>query len=648
MHMSPHHDQNDDQGQGGWLARSQLPVAIAAGATLAVGFGMHWLAKEESAVSLVGLVLIWISLGLGSIHGLHAAWESLREFKPDIDVLMVVGAYLAAGIGHPEEGALLLFLFTLAGALEHRALERTREAVARLTKLMPSSALRREGEEWVSVPPEELAADDVILVRPGSTIPADAVVLEGRSSVDQSTITGESLPREVQPGDDVYTGTMNQNGAIEARVTRPAGESSLARILALVTEAQAKRRPVQRVIDRFSMPYTLIVFSLAILALLLFYFAADYTFNNALYRAITLLVVASPCALVLSTPTATLCGLSRAARDGVLIKGGDALERLSRVRTVAFDKTGTLTRGQIDAIHIHPVAAFDEATLLSLAYGLERTSTHPIAAALVRLAQSHELEPFEVESIQNVPGRGVEGVYDGSPVRIGSYAFCEPLIMECFRKHTHDMAQRILDGGAIAVVIAHESGSAVVALADEPRQGARDLDEQLRAVGVHQTAMLTGDDRRVAARLAERLGIENVHAELLPEDKVAHIEQLRRDQPPGHSLAVVGDGVNDAPALAVADVGLAMGHIGADAALETADVILLHDDIDRVPWSIHLARKVKRTIIVNLTFATLVIAVLVVLAMGDLTLSLGVLGHEGSTLVVIANSLRLLMHRSPG
>ena len=626
---------------------TQLSLAIAAGIALAVGFTLHSL-FEDPSLHTAGLVLVWVSLGLGAVHGLHAAWGSLREFRPDIDVLMVVGAALAAGIGHPEEGALLLFLFTLAGALEHRAMARAKDAVSRLNKLMPKAALVRRPDGWEPIEPEALKAADQVLVRPGETIPADGLVIKGTSAIDQSTLTGESMPRTVRIDDEVFAGTLNQQGALEVRVTRPVQESSLQRILQLVLEAQERRQPVQRVIDRFSTPYTIAVFTLSVIALVCFVLFANQTFTQAAYRAITLLVVASPCALVISTPTATLCGLSRAARGGVLIKGGDALERLAGVSRVVLDKTGTLTQGQIEVIHAHPVAASNPDVLLNLAFGAEEQSSHPIAAAIVRLAKERRLTPADVAEIENIPGKGIEGIHDSHPVRIGSVDFCEPMIPICFRRHTHAIVDRIRADGGLPVVVAYDIGAMVLALADRPRTGAKELRKQLQAVGVDRVDMLTGDHPAIAKRLAEELGIDFFEAGLLPEDKVKHIQRLRAEQAMEGSLAVIGDGVNDAPALAVADVGLAMGRIGADAALETADVILLHDDLDRVPWSFGLARRVKRTIIINLAFATFIIAFLAAWTIAEgMPLSMGVLGHEGSTLLVVANSLRLLLHREP-
>ena len=633
-------------------AQSEMPLAIMAGVSLATGFVLwNWVGSnlEQPMLAKLGEILVWVSLGLGAVHGTRAAWESLRDFRPDIDVLMVVGAGLAASIGHPEEGALLLFMFTLAGALEHRALARTKEAVARLNKLMPNQAMRRNPSgAWSPVEPETLINGDVVLIRPGETVPADGILIDGHSDIDQSTLTGESLPRSVTVGDQVFAGTINQNGALEMRVSRPVTESSLRRILQLVIEAQETRQPVQRVIDRFSTPYTIGVFVVAFAAFFGFWTWGDFSFSDAAYRSITLLVVASPCALVISTPTATLCGLSRAARAGVLIKGGDALERLANITQVALDKTGTLTTGRIEVTHVEPIAASDIDSMLSIAMAAEERSTHPIAAAIVRLAQEHNLHPAQLAALTNVPGRGIEGTFENKPVRIGNYDFCEPLLPICFRNHTRNIVAHVIAGGGKPIVMAHGDQSLVLTLADTPRKGAEELTRELRDVGVHSVTMLTGDTRVIAERLAKQLGIENVRSELLPEDKVEEIKRIRSAPDHRGGLAVIGDGVNDAPALAVADVGLAMGGIGADAALETADVVLLHDDLNRIPWSFELARRVRKIMIANLAFSTGVIAVLGTFTIvGLVPLPLGVIGHEGSTLLVVANSLRLLAHRVP-
>ncbi|RMH26639.1 MAG: cation-translocating P-type ATPase [Planctomycetota bacterium] len=639
----------------------QLPIALGAGVALLVGFSLQQLVDESfgrwaAGFHGAGHALVWVSLALGAVHGVKAAVESIRELEPNIDVLMVVGAGLAAIIGHPGEGALLLFMFTLAGALEHRALTRARDAVARLSTLMPNEALRRRDGAWVPAAPEELSPGDVVLVRPGEVIPADGVVQAGSSTIDQSTLTGESLPRPVDPGDAVYAGTLNENGALEVRVTRSIRESSLQRILDLVTEAQASRQPLQRVIDRFSTPYTLAVFAFAVLALVWFALLHErvtgqvMTLTDAAYRAITLLIVASPCALVIATPTVTLCGLNRAARAGLLVKGGDALERLAGVTVVALDKTGTLTTGEIAVTGFEVSDGSDADRLLSLALAVEERSTHPIAAAITRFILGRGIEPAALDDFEQVPGKGIRAQSGSVEIHIGTMEYVLPRVEdERMRRRIEGEVNRVRAEGGISAVLSAGEEAAVFSLADTPRPGAGRLVEDLRAAGVERVVMLTGDSRLVAERVARDLGIEEVHGELLPEEKVERLRAIKAEMNGRGRLAVVGDGVNDAPALATADIGLAMGGVGADAALETADVVVLRDDLRVVPWALALARRVRAVMYQNLIFAMLVIAALAVFALaGMIPMGVGVIGHEGSTLLVVANSLRLLGLGGPG
>lgn len=634
----------------------QMALALSAGVALLAGFSLLTLI-DDSAGSLAtafhgaGEILVWTSLALGGVHGLRAAWESARDLEPNIDVLMVVGAALAAGIGHPGEGALLLFMFSLAGALEHRALAKAKDAVTRLSKLMPDETLRREGEAWVAAHPRDLTPGDVVLVRPGETVPADGVVDRGHSTLDQSTLSGESLPRTVDEGDEVYAGTLNQNGALEITVSRPTDDSSLQRILDLVIEAQERRQPMQRVIDRFSTPYTLSVFALAIGVFVWFAVSGrdplgtELSVADAAYRAITLLIVASPCALVIATPTATLCGLNRAARAGLLIKGGDALERLSSVRAIALDKTGTLTSGQIEVTKTRVFGGRSLEDLLPATLALEERSTHPIAAAIARHARRAGAAAHEIEDFSMVPGSGLSAVVTGEAAHIGTVEFVAPRLSDTRRREVEEEIATIRRSGEISAVFALGPDAAVFALADQPRPGAPEFISRLRDAGVGTIAILTGDSRVIAENLAEELGVDRVHAGLLPEQKVEHLEALR---PSRGGLAVLGDGVNDAPALATADVGLAMGGVGADAALETADVVILNDDLALVPWSLLLARRARGIMLANLVFA---IAVITLLAIGSVIgwvpMGAGVVGHEGSTIIVVANSLQLLAFDRP-
>ncbi len=464
----------------------QMALAITAGVTLLTGFSLLTLVDESfgglaGAFHGVGHALVWVSLAVGSVHGLKAAWISARDLKPDIDILMVVGAGLAAAIGHPGEGALLLFMFSLAGALEHRALAKAKDAVARLSKLMPVETLRREGESWVVANPKDLVPGNLVLVRPGETIPADGVVETGRSTVDQSTLSGESLPRTVEPTDGVFAGTLNQNGALEVRVSRRVGDSSLQRILDLVIEAQERRQPMQRMIDRFSTPYTVGVFAVAIAVFVWFAISGrdplgtELSLADAAYRSITLLIVASPCALVIATPTATLCGLNRSARAGLLVKGGDALERLASVRSVALDKTGTLTSGKIEVTQIRVFADRDLSEMLPMVLALEERSTHPIATAIARDARHAGATSANVENLQMVAGAGITATAGGEPTAIGTVEFIGPRLDDNRRREVENEIAVIRKSGGISAVFMLGDDAVVFALADQPRAGARGI-----------------------------------------------------------------------------------------------------------------------------------------------------------------------------
>ncbi|MBX3379974.1 MAG: cation-translocating P-type ATPase [Phycisphaeraceae bacterium] len=659
-----------------YSTQGELYSASLAGLLLLLGWGLNALFDWPRAE-----LAIWASLGLGLIHGVRAAWESLAEKKVDIDVLMVVGAIAAASIGHAEEGALLLFLFVLAGALEDLAMARTKREIEALHKLMPTEAtVLREGE-WVDAAPESLVAGERVKIKPGQRAPADCRLVQGATEMDQSAITGESMPRAVKVGDELFAGTINLDDPVEAEVTRPAKESSLQKVLNLVTTAREQREPVQRTIDRMSGPYSVGVMGLSLAVVLIWWLALGRTFDESLYTAITLLIVGSPCALIIATPTATLSAIARGARAGVLFKGGQAIERLSNIGAVCFDKTGTLTMGRPRLDQVHAVAWSEGKRLLSLAAAIEGESTHPIAAALRDAAKAREIAPdTELSAITHTTGRGMSAVWRGAEVRLGSTAHTDPVTPVCLRQRVHDVLKTIRERGQMGVVIAVgvdeeavKSGrasdpaaegvgeAAVLIMSDSVRPGARALVKDLHALGVKPVKMLTGDNRTTAERVATSLGIDEFAADLLPQDKLDAVAALKEDLKyraqtkggPVRGVAVIGDGVNDAPALAAADVSMAIGSIGSDAALESADIVLLADDLSAVPWAVKLARRARSTVRANLTFALGIIAVMGVatlvmsLLRRPVALGLGVVAHEGGTLLVVLNSLRLLWVDSP-
>jgi Cd2+/Zn2+-exporting ATPase len=648
-------------GLGRWLlsAKGELYSAIAAGALLLIGLVL----TRADATATAGRGLYWLSLAIGMFHGGRAAIDALRARKIDIDVLMVVGAGLAAWVGAPGEGALLLFLFVLSGALEALAMARTTRAVEALHKLMPTRAMKLAGDSWVEVAPESLVAGDRVKILPGELVPTDAEVVSGSSDINQASLTGESVPRSVEPGDEVYAGTINVGNPFEARVMRPARESSLQRILNLVIEAQKQRQPVQRAIDRISEPYALGVMAASLMVLIVWWqvFRVPLVSENgrgAMYTAITLLIVMSPCALIISTPTATLTAIARAARGGVLLKGGQAIERLARVQAVAFDKTGTLTVGRMRVQQLHPVAWSSGDELLAVGAALEEESTHPIAAAVREAARQRGLSQRRVENGRFTPGRGVSGMIDGKEARLGTLVFTEDLIPVCFRARVREVLEGVQERGQIGATVAWNDHAGVIVLADQIRPGAPELVARLHDLGVRPVVMLTGDNSATARHVAESLGLDQWHAELLPQDKVESVKSLKNAEKQGagrrRAVGVIGDGVNDAPALAAADVSIAIGSIGSDAALESADIVLLSDDLSVVPWALRLARRARAVILANLTLSLSAIAAMAVATLvgsrtgHEFPLWAGVLGHEGGTLLVVTNSLMLLAFPGAG
>jgi Cd2+/Zn2+-exporting ATPase len=579
-------------------------------------------------------VLAYLAGGTGSAA---VAWGALRARRIDVNLLMLLAAAGAAWLGHWAEGGALLFLFSLSNALEFYAMGRTRHAIRALMDLRPPIARVRRGAAEVAGPVEELAIGDVVVIRPAERLPVDGVVIAGASSIDQAPITGESVPVDVAEGSQVFAGTINQRGSLEVRVTRRAQDTTLARIVAMVEEAQATQAPSQRLIDRVGQVYAALVIAGAaatygVLA------ALRWPHDVALYRAITLLVVASPCALVISTPASVLSAIANGARHGVLFKGGASLEALADVTTIVFDKTGTLTVGKPVITDVIALDGGDAGALLALAASLEQRSEHALADAVVGAAADRAVGARAVDAFESVPGRGVRGRIDGRLIRAGNERFMreEGVVIP---GEAQARVTQLQQAGKVPIMVGAEKVLGILAASDRIREATPSAVRDLRALGVTRIVLLTGDHRRIAEATAQELALDRVDAELLPQDKAAIVRDLAGMGP----VAMIGDGVNDAPALASATVGIAMGAAGTDAAMEVADVVLMGDDLRRLPYALALSRRAKQVIRQNLTFAIGVIVLLIVatLAFG-LRLALGVIGHEGSTVIVVANGLRLL------
>jgi Cd2+/Zn2+-exporting ATPase len=604
-------------------------VAFAAGFVLEA-FGVpSWAARAAFAIAIAS----------GATLTLRKAWMAARIRSLDINVLMIVAAGGAVVLGQWSEGAAVIFLFAVAQTLEARTLERARSAIRALMDLTPTAALVRDaaGERRVDV--EAVAPGTIIVVRPGEKIPLDGEVVAGESAVNQAPVTGESLPADKRPGDEVFAGTINGRGALDVRVTRIRRDTTLARIIHLVERAQAQRAPSQTFVERFAKIYTPAVIALAVVLALVPPLAMGGSWHTWIYRALVLLVVSCPCALVISTPVSIVAALAGAARKGVLIKGGMHLERTARVRCIAFDKTGTLTRGTPEVVDVIALNGLAPRAIVALAAAVERRSEHPIAQAILRYAAASGVDTDPGEDVQALAGRGAQGRVGGARVVLGNHRLfeerrlCSPAM--------HDRLDQISGAGRTAVLVAHDDEMVgIIAVADRPRETGRDAVDMLRRQGIESLVMLTGDSRATAAAIARELGVDAFHAELLPEDKVAAIDELRRRF---GSVAMVGDGVNDAPALASADVGIAMGAAGSDAALETADVALMADELLKIPYAFRLSRATVRNIKVNLAISLVMKAGFVVAAAaGVATLWMAVLADTGASIVVVANALRLL------
>lgn len=640
----------------GWYARNrELVWSLASGVLLAVGWVVGRVTGAPPAVP-IGFYLAAYVFGARDNVGHFIGDLGRGKFRFNIDLLMVVAAVGAAILGEWLEGALLLFLFSLGHALEHYALGRARNAIAALAELAPQTALVvRDGRE-TAVPIAEVRPGDRVVVKPAERIPVDGTVREGRSAVNQAPITGESVPVDKAPDDPVFAGSVNGDGALVVEVTAAIGDRTLDRVIKLVAEAQTQKAPTQQFTDRFERVFVPIVLVADLLLIVVPPLLGFWTWADAFYRGMALLVAASPCALALGTPAAVLAGIAQAARRGVLIKGGAYLEVLGSIDTLALDKTGTITRGEPEVTDLRPAEGVSDNRLLAMTAAVEQRSQHPLARAIIQAAEQRGLEVPTAGELESVTGRGIRSTVDGATVEVGRLLMFEEAGAEVPAAIRASVTE-LQEAGRTTVVVRHrptasaqttpqdgEGWLGVIGVADEPRPGARDTLDRLRAVGIRRIVMLTGDNAGVGKAVGDAVGLSDVRAGLLPEDKVKAIAELARDG----RVAMVGDGVNDAPALAHATVGIAMGGAGTAAALETADVALMGDDLGRLPFAIGLSRTARGVIKQNLAISLGVIVLLVAATTTGLVgIGGAVIVHEGSTLVVIANALRLLRYGAP-
>lgn len=619
----------------------ELPLALLSGSLLGVAFLGQ---RLGFAPALAANILYLGAIAAGGYYAVRDSVAALRARTFGIELLMVVAALAAAGLGAFFESALLLFLFGIGHALEHRAMERARGAIAALSKLRPDIARVRRDGAVVEVPIDEVAVGERVVVRPGDRLAVDGRIVEGRSSLDQSALTGESVPVERGPGDDVFAGTINSEAALEIEVTKAATESSLARVVQMVSEAEAQKSPTQRLTQSIERRFVPIVLLLAPALALFRVLVQGTSLRDGFLAALALLVASSPCALAIATPAAVLSAVARAARGGVLMKGGAHLETLGRVDTIAFDKTGTLTEGKPRLVDVWTATSVTEDKLLAIAAGAEALSAHPLAKAVVAGARSRGIDPAAAKDMKAVHGKGLRAEIAGTQVSVGTTDLLaeDGIALDELALATGSRMRR----AGYTTMFVGQAGKllGVLGVADSLREEARTAIDVLHGLGVRRTVMLSGDSKEVAKAIGGQLGIGDVRAPLMPEGKVAALKELASDG----GVAMVGDGVNDAPALASASVGIAMGGAGSDVALETADVVLMSDDLRRLPFAVGLARAAARAIRQNLVVSLGVSALLVVAAIaGWVRIAEAVIVHEGSTLLVVANGLRLLAHREP-
>jgi len=647
-----------DHGHGGIFgSRTELIFALLCGAALGLGVVLKYAMPD--APGWISLTLFIVAYAFGSWFTGREALENLRQKRFEIDTLMLVAASGAAALGAWAEGALLLFLFSLGHALEHYAMGRAKRAMEALAALAPRTAMVRRGGEVTEVSVETLAIGDIVIVKPDTRLPADGFVITGNSSVNQAPVTGESIPVDKQPVVDpaearanldrltaahrVFAGTVNGGGSLEVEVTKRADDSTLARLVRLVSEAESQKSPTQRLTDKFERFFVPAVLVLAVL-LLFAWVVVDEPFRDSFYRAMAVLVAASPCALAIATPSAVLSGVARAARGGVLVKGGGPLETLGSVSAIAFDKTGTLTEGRPRITDVVPAEGVTDIDLLAVATAVESLSDHPLARAIVRDGRERLAgRPVQsADSLDSLTGRGVSAMLDGEKVLIGKAEMFGNDGVAPLSAAMAAAVEELREKGRTTMVVRRgDRDLGVIGLMDTPRKAAVDTMRRLRALGVRRMIMISGDNQRVATAVAAEVGLSEARGDLMPEDKVETIRTLKAEQP----VAMVGDGVNDAPAMASASVGVAMGAAGSDVALETADVALMADDLSHLPFAIGLSRQARSIIRQNVFVSLGVVALLVPATILGLGIGPAVAMHEGSTLLVVFNALRLLAYK---
>ena len=614
--------------------KNENGLVILSGVLIALGF----IGSFNGISTMMSTILYAIAMVISGYKPVKSAFYAIKSRSLDMNVLMSAAAIGAALIGEWLEGATVVWLFAIGNYLQTKSIERTRNSIRNLMDLAPQEAWVQVGSEIIKKPVEEITVGDMIIVKPGDKIPLDGEIIQGESSVNQAPITGESIPVDKEIGDTVYAGTINEHGSLEIKVTKLVEDTTISKIIHLVEEAQEQKAPTEAFVDKFASIYTPVVFILALAIMVLPPLLGFGTWGEWFYKGLELLVVACPCALVISTPVAIVSAIGNAAKNGVLIKGGTFLEKAGAITAIAFDKTGTLTEGKPKVSEIKALNVSEE-ELLSIALTLEGYSTHPIAKSIVSYANEKGIQPKNGEMFKSIVGKGVQATIQGNIFYAGNLKLFEEMNVSLVDVKNH--VQEIQDKGKTVIIIGTQNQIiGIIAVSDTIRETSASALKALKQSGVNQTVMLTGDNEGTAKMIASEANVNRYFAGLLPEDKVDAIKKLQNE---GHKVAMVGDGINDAPALATADLGIAMGGAGTDTAMETADIVLMADNLDKLPHTMKLSRKALTIIKQNIWFSIIIkVIALVLIFPGWLTLWMAVLSDTGAALIVILNAIRLL------
>ncbi|MED5077720.1 heavy metal translocating P-type ATPase [Geobacillus stearothermophilus] len=621
-----------------WKQKENIKVYISA-VLLVISWFLGKQYGEEHIFATIGYAA---AILIGGYSLFIKGFKNLVRLNFDMNTLMTVAILGAAAIGEWGEGATVVILFAISEALERYSMDKARQSIESLMDIAPKEALIRRGNEEMMVPVDDIQVGDIMIVKPGQKLAMDGIIIKGTSTLNQAAITGESVPVTKTVGDEVFAGTLNEEGLLEVKVTKRVEDTTLSKIIHLVEEAQAERAPSQAFVDRFAKYYTpaIIIFALLLAVIPPLFMGADW--SEWIYRGLAVLVVGCPCALVISTPVSIVTAIGNAAKNGVLIKGGIYLEEAGSLKVIAFDKTGTLTKGVPSVTDVVTYNG-DENELMTITAAIEKGSQHPLASAIIRKAEEDGLNfnDVSVEEFQSITGKGVKAKVNNAMYYVGSPGLFEELLPNGIQSEIKEQITTLQTQGKTVMILGTEKEIlALIAVADEIRESSKEVIRKLHQVGIEKTVMLTGDNQRTAEAIGKQVGVSDIKADLLPEDKLNFIKELRDKY---RSVAMVGDGVNDAPALAASTVGVAMGGAGTDTALETADIALMSDDLSKLPYTIKLSRKALAIIKQNITFSLGIKALaLLLIVPGWLTLWLAIFADMGATLIVTLNSMRLL------